>query len=250
MDIPRGTDLRGAVVVEADLRGARLIGCVVDGLRVDSFAGDLGSVVVDDVEVGGFVRDTLDARHPERRQLRAVRTADDHRAMWTTVERLWTGTLASAEALPDAVRTARVDGEWSLTDTVRHLVFAVDVWLGRVLADEPRPVHPLGLPTGDTSPRTVRDLGLDPAATPSWAEVVAVHAGRLADVRAALAELTDDRLDDVRTVAPIPEWGTESHTVQACFRVLAAEHVEHRRYAVRDLARLPGPGGAPAATPD
>jgi len=93
-----------------------------------------------------------------------------------------------------------------------------------------------------------------PVGTPEWPHPARPRPGvgpvPIDDVRAALAELTDDRLDDVRTVAPIPEWGTESHTVQACFRVLAAEHVEHRRYAVRDLARLPGPGGAPAATPD
>ncbi len=65
-----------------------------------------------------------------------------------------------------------------------------------------------------------------------------MHTGRLDDVEAALVTVTDDRLTEVRTGVRLPERGEESHTVHASFRVIEAEHVEHRRYALRDLARL------------
>ena len=50
--------------------------------------GSTGTVVVDDVDVTAFVAAELDRRHPERVQLRGMRTAEDCRAMWDTVERL------------------------------------------------------------------------------------------------------------------------------------------------------------------
>ena len=39
--------------------------------------------------------------HPERMQLSAMRAADDHRAKWDTMERLWLDTVARAGRLPE-----------------------------------------------------------------------------------------------------------------------------------------------------
>ncbi|MFD9512118.1 hypothetical protein [Streptomyces mirabilis] len=59
-------------------------------------------------------------------QLRGMRTADDHRAMWDTIERLWSDAVARAERLPEAGRHQRVHDEWSFVETPRHLVFVTD----------------------------------------------------------------------------------------------------------------------------
>jgi len=132
-----------------DLTQARIVGSQVAGLRVSGFGGEAGTVIVDDVDVTAFVAAELDRRHPERVQLRAVRTADDYRAMWDTIERLWSDTVGRAERLPERALHERVDDEWSFVQTLRHLVFAVDVWVGRMILGEPMPYHRLGLPPTD-----------------------------------------------------------------------------------------------------
>jgi uncharacterized protein YjbI with pentapeptide repeats len=123
----QGADLSGATFRGCDFSHVRIVGSEITGLRVSGFVGAAGAVVVDDVDVTEFVRSELDRRYPEREQLRDARTADEFRAMWDTVERLWAETLVRAEQLPEAVRHERVDDEWSLVETLRHLTFAVDV---------------------------------------------------------------------------------------------------------------------------
>ncbi|MGC5018791.1 DinB family protein [Micromonospora sp. DT47] len=234
----RDADLTGATFRDCDLTRVRIVGSEVADLRVSGFAGRLGTVVVDDVDVTAYVAAELDRRHPERVQLRAVRTADDHRGMWDTVERLWSDTVARAERLPEAARHERVDDEWSFVETLRHLVFAVDTWVGRMVLDDSMPYHRLGLPPTDYPAASAAELGLDLAARPSYAEMLALHADRAARMRGVVETLTDTELEQIRTAAPAPAWGVESHSVGDCLRVVLEEHCEHRRYAVRDLALL------------
>ncbi|RBY87677.1 DinB family protein [Blastococcus sp. TF02A-30] len=230
-------DLAGATFRDCDLSGARIVSSWVDGLRVDGFDGSAGRVLVDDVDVSGFVRDELDRRHPERVQLRAVRTAEDHRAMWATLEQLWDATVARARQLPEELRQERVDGEWSVAETLRHLVFAVDSWIGKVVDGAAAPWHPLGLPPTDFSEEERARVGSGDA-RPSFEEAEAAHADRRAQVRRVLDGLTEARLDEVRTATPAPAGEPEPIPVRHALAVVLNEHCEHRRYAVRDLAVL------------
>ncbi|MCO7218986.1 DinB family protein [Klenkia sp. PcliD-1-E] len=231
--VAAGTDLRGLRLVECDLREARLVGCEVDDVRIDAFAGDLGSLVVEGVEVSGFVHAELDRRFPERVAVREARTAADLRAAWDVVDRLWRGTVAE---VPVELVHRRVDDEWSVTETLRHLVFAADVWAGRVLGAGDGSFSPLGLPTGDTGPGTFAELGLDPAARPGWPEVVELFSASLDRVTAVFAAARDDELDRPRVLVPYTERGELATTVRRAYEVLLREHVDHRRYALRDLA--------------
>ncbi|TKK90441.1 DinB family protein [Herbidospora galbida] len=233
----RQSDLTGAIFRECDLTGVRIAGSQVADLRITGFDGETGTVVVDDVDVTAYVAAELDRRHPERVQSRDVRTADDHRRMLDTVERLWTQTRERAERLPEAVRHERVDDEWSFAETLRHLVFAVDTWVGRMILGETASYHRLGLPPTDVAATEIEA---------SYDEVVRLYADRGAKLRGVVEALTDDDLDQVRTGELIPEWGVESHSVAHCLRVVLREHVEHRRFAERDLARLAASGHAPA----
>jgi hypothetical protein len=229
-------DLGGATFRDCDLTGARIVSSMVDGLVVDGFSGRAGRVLVDGVDVSEYVAAELDRRYPERVAVREARTADQLRAAWAELEHLWDGTLARAGQLPEATLQERVHGEWSFVETMRHLAFAVDTWVGGWLRGEAAPFSPLGVPPTDLAPEEWPAIGLDPEARPSLAEATALFADRRARVRRALQELTDTELDEPRTAAPVATWGEETHAVGECFRVVLEEHSEHRRFAERDLA--------------
>ena len=201
-------------------------------------SGLVGNFVVNDVDVTAFVEGELDRRHPERVQLRAVRTADDYRAMWLTIERLWSGTVARAGRLPEPALRQRVDDEWSFIETLRHLVFATDAWAGRAILEEPMRYHRLGLPAAGYPAADAAALGIDLDARPSLAEVKEVRADRMGLVRGIIDGLTDARLEQVCQQPPSPVHPGETRSVGRCLRVIMTEECEHRRYAVRDLAAL------------
>ncbi|GAA1609426.1 DinB family protein [Kribbella sancticallisti] len=229
----RVADLRGARFTDCDLSGVKIVdGCLVD---VD-ISGYVERLVVNGVDVTGFVEAELDRRHPERVRLRGVQDADGFRAMWETVERLWSDAVARAERLPEAARHERVAGEWSFTETLRHLVFITDAWLSRPVLDEERPYHQFGLvpswyPDG-------AGLGIDLAAHPSYAEVLQVRADRMALVRRTVDALTDSDLGRLCDRTPAPGYPEGPRPVAECLAVLMDEECEHYRFAVRDLATL------------
>jgi DinB superfamily/Pentapeptide repeats (8 copies) len=236
---------RGASFTGADLTGAKFRDCdmrqvkIVDSELVDvNVSGFVGNFVVNDVDITAFVQAELDRRHPERVQLRRMQTADDYRAMWDTIERVWSDTVARAERLPEPARHERVDDEWSFVETLRHLVFATDAWASRAVLDEPMPYHRLGLTHTGYPPVDAAALGIDLDARPSFAEVMKVRADRMALVRGIVDSLTDSELERMCTRAPAPGYPEESRPVGRCLRVVMNEECEHHRYAVRDLAVL------------
>jgi hypothetical protein len=231
-------DLNGATFRDCDMRGVRIVSSFVDGLVIGGFSGRSGPVVVDDVDVSAYVAAELDRRHPERVRLRDAKTVDDLRGVGAEVGRLWDDTLARAGRLPEPALHERVDGEWSFVETLRHLAFAVDSWIEGWLHGTPAPFSPLGVPPTDLAPAEWPTIGLDPDARPAFADAAALFADRRQRVRDALAEVTDDQLDDQRTGTPVPAWGEETHPVRECLSVVLEELIEHRRFAERDLATL------------
>src|ERR1700730_16357750 len=88
-----GEDFTGATFRDCDLRQVK----ITDSWLLDvSLFRLVGHRVVHDVDVTAYVDGELDTRHPERVQLRAMRTASDYRAMWDTIENLWSQTVARA----------------------------------------------------------------------------------------------------------------------------------------------------------
>jgi uncharacterized damage-inducible protein DinB len=232
-------DLAGSTFRDCNLSDVSIASSYVEGMRISGFDGRAGTVFVDDVDVSAYVHAELDRRYPERLQTREMHTADDLRATWDRIETLWLDTIAHAERLPEDARHERVRGEWSFVETLRHLVFAVDVWVGRMVGDEPMPYHRLGLPPTDyPSEAAAGALGVELSARPAYAEVVAAHADRREQLRAVLGTITDSQLEQMRTAAPAPPWEVESHSVRHCLTVVINEHCEHRRFAERDLAML------------
>jgi hypothetical protein len=240
---------RGASFTGADFTGANFRDCDLRQVKITD-SGLVGNLVVNDVDVTAFVAGELDRRHPECIQLRQKRTADDYRAMWDTIERLWAGTVARARELPGAALHQRVDGEWSFIETLRHLVFATDKWAGYMILGKTVPYHPLGLPQPGFTPADAAALGIDLGARPPLAEVLEARGTRMALVRGIIGGLTDDDLERVCPRLPAPGYPEEPRSVGLCLSVVMKEECEHRRYAVRDLATLEADPGAGEAYRD
>ncbi len=236
---------RGARFDVADLRGARFTDCDLTGVTIRdgwlvnvSISGYLSNVTVNGVDVSDFVSAELDRRHPERVQFRAGQTADDVRAMWDTIERLWAQAIERAGRLPAAALAEQVNEEWSFAQTLRHLVFITDAWASRTVLDQEMPYHPLGLPQSWYPAADAAALGIDLTAQPGYAEILAARAGRMTVMRRIVTGLTDDSLGRLCQRSPAPGYPDEERTVIDCISVVMDEEIEHYRFAVRDLAVL------------
>jgi len=226
-------DLSGATFRDVDLRGAKIVDALLENVEL---SGLITGLRVNGIEVAPLVEAELDRRYPERLALRAT-TPDGLRAGWAAVEEMWRPTIEHARSLTEAARQQRVDDEWSLVETLRHLVFVADAWFGRAVLGLPAPYHPIGLlPSflGDG-----RGLGITVDARPSFEEVLAVRRERMASVATYLAgvpgaDLQAPRRGNDGAGYPPP---TE-HTVLACLHVVMDEEWNHHQYAIRDLAVL------------
>jgi DinB family protein/pentapeptide repeat protein len=236
---------RGARFDVADLRGARFTDCDMTGVTIGdcwlvnvSISGYLSNVTVNGVDVTEFVSAELDRRHPERVQFREGQTADDVRAIWATIERLWAQATGRAARLPAAALDQQVNEEWSFAQTLRHLVFITDAWASRTVLDEEMPYHPLGLPQSWYPPADAAALGIDLTAQPAFDDILAARADRMAVMRRIVAGVTDDGLGRLCRRSPAPGYPDEERTVIDCIAVVMDEEIEHYRFAVRDLAML------------
>jgi uncharacterized protein YjbI with pentapeptide repeats len=226
-------DLRGARMREMDLRGASIRGAWLDGLDLD---GDFETLTVNGVDVAPLVEAELNRRYPGREKLKPT-DADGFRAAWEVIEQAWPPVVEHARRLPPELLHEHVDGEYSFIETLRHLVFATDAWVGRALLGDPNPFDPLDLPHDDMP--DLPDVPRDRAARPSLDEMLALRADRMATVSRVFAELTDERLDGM--TEPVLEPGypeSESFVVRRCLRAIVNEEWLHHLYAERDLTAL------------
>jgi len=226
-----GVDLRGARFVEADLSGVVMRGVDVNGAEIDApwlFDGE--SLLVNGVDVVPLIEAELNRRFPGRAERRAGDPAG-LRAAWGAVERTWAATLERVAAMPADAVDVSVGGEWSFAQTLRHLVLATDLWLGKTVLEIAQPFHPLGRPNEDAGDGGL-DMSVFTTVTPSYAEVLEARAGRVKMVRDYLAAVTPDELTGMRT----NPWDPSNHrTVLSCLHVILKEEWEHHRFAVRDL---------------
>lgn len=214
----RLVDLSGAVLREVRLNGVSIDGADVRGLTIDG------------VEVAPLVEAELVRRQPARALRHATDVADLRRA-WTLIQDAWQQTYDHVATLPEGAVDISVDEEWSFAQTLRHLVFATDAWLGA--AKQSTDYHPSGL--AFTEFADPDSLGLDPKAEPTYAEVLKIRADRAAAVETFLAEATPALLTQPRQGPP---WADEPLTTLTCLHVILDEELEHHHYATRDLTAI------------
>ncbi len=252
----RSDDLQGAEFVDVDLRGARFVGADLSGVvmrGVDVQGADIDApwlsngesfLRVNGVDVIPLVEAELNRRFPGRADRRAG-DPDGLRAAWATLERTWAATLERVAAMPAGTVDVSVGGEWSFAQTLRHLVLATDVWLGRAVLEIEQPFHPIGQ-AGPGAEDDGLDLAIFTTHTPSYAEVLEVRAGRVAMVRDFLATVTSEELAATRKNPWEPEY---QETTLSCLHVILEEEWEHHRYAVRDLDTIQAKFNCGGTTP-
>ncbi|WP_245603713.1 DinB family protein [Intrasporangium oryzae] len=240
----RDLTLRGSRFDSCDLTRVVVRGSDVAGMEIDSpwLMEDGSRLLVNGVDVVPMVDAELNRRFPGR-ELRTAADPEGLRAAWAVLEATWAATMGRAAAMPAGTVDTRVDDEWSLAETLRHLVHATDVWLGKAILDREQPYHPAGLPMDDhddpddqdDTDTEARGESADPAEAPSFEEVLQARAGRQAMVRTFLAELDPQ---DLAAPRRNPHSPTQATTVVSCLHTILDEEWEHHRYAVRDLDTL------------
>ncbi|GAA3729945.1 DinB family protein [Plantactinospora mayteni] len=222
-----GAELRSVLFQRSRLRGVELVDVEI--------SGELRNVVVNGVDIAPLVEAELNRRMPERARMRPD-DSDGFRTAWAILERLWAGTVARAQAFPEAALHRCVDDEWSFVQTLRHLNFASAAWVGRMVLGDVSPWHRLDLPW-DEAPGWP-GIPWDREARPALDEVLTVRRERQAMVRQVMASLTDEQLGSEVTRTE-PGWPRlESFPVKECLRIVLNEEWEHRLYAERDLTLL------------
>ncbi|WP_432478776.1 DinB family protein [Nocardioides sp. GXQ0305] len=224
------SSLKGATVRFSDVSGVTMRGVDVDGLDIDSHDLFQGSLVVNGVDVVPLVDAELNRQFPGR-ELQRAQTPDGLREGWVAVRAAWRTTVADT---PRELVDAQVDDEWSLAQTLRHLVLATDAWLrGGILRIE-QPFHEIGqIFTG--AEEMGFDLSVFRADQPTYDEILAVRAERQQLVTDFLATVTAELLAEERE----DPWGFGWRpSVGDCLRVILEEEWAHLRYVRRDLARM------------
>ncbi|HET7327969.1 MAG TPA: DinB family protein [Nocardioidaceae bacterium] len=248
-----GADLRGSRFERVDLSGAQLrtvdlsnaqfravdlTGVVMRGVDlVDvDIHGEIENVTINGVDIGPLVEAELNRRYPARATMRPA-DPGGFREAWDVVERLWDETVERARRLEPELLHQSVDGEWSFIETLRHLVFATDSWIGRAILGDPAPWDPLDLPW-DEMPDT-QSVPRDRDARPSLDSVLELRRDRMSTVRQVFDALTDESLDAHTEPVEGPGWPQpRSYPVRECLLIVLNEEWEHRLYAERDLDAL------------
>ena len=224
------TSFKGATLRYSDVSGVTMRSVDVDGLDIDSHDLFMGSLVVNGVDVVPLVDAELNRQFPGR-ELQKAQTPEGLREGWVAVQAAWQETVA---ATPADLVDAHVEDEWSLAQTLRHLILATDTWLRGAILRIEQPFHEIGqIFTG------AAEMGFDTsifrADAPAYDEILAVRAERQQLVTDFLSAATPELLAETRD----DPWGSDWHpTVGDCVRVILEEEWAHLRYIRRDLARL------------
>jgi uncharacterized damage-inducible protein DinB len=227
-------DLTGAEFRECDLSRTRLVGVVMQDAEIDGLVTNL---VVNGVEVMPYVEAELDRRHPVRLLIRSDDPADLAEA-WRQLRDGWARTVERVRSMPEGSEHRRVDGEWSMVETLRHLIFVHDSWFRRCVLGRSEPFTAMGL--GPPFVPDQDEQGLDRSARPNLDEVLRVRDQQALEIQAWLAQVTPQQLAQT---APVPDgegWPpyAKGRRVRQCFGTVLNEEWAHHGFCVRDLDKL------------
>ena len=225
-------DLTGAEFRECELSGARFVGVAMQDVEIDGLVTNL---VVNGVEVMSYVEAELDRRHPVRLLMRSDRPAD-LRAAWRQLQEDWATTIERVRSMPENSEHRGVDGEWSMVETLRHLVFVHDSWFRRCVLGLTEPFTTIGLGPPEVIEQERNLLG--PSAQPSLDEVLAVPAGQAPEFEAWLAEVTPGQLANPAPVPDDDRWPpyARGRTVRQCLGTVLNEEGAHHGFCTRATA--------------
>ena len=143
------------------------------GLDIDSHDLFFGSLVVNGVDVVPFVDAELNRQFPGR-ELQKAQTPEGLRDGWVAVQAAWETTVANT---PPELVDAHVEDEWSLAQTLRHLVLATDAWLRGGIMGMEQPFHEIGLIFTGAAEMGF-DMSIFRADAPAFEDILAARAER------------------------------------------------------------------------
>jgi hypothetical protein len=227
----RRRSFKGATLRSCDVSSMTMRSVEVAGLDIDSHDLFFGSLIVNGVDVVPFVDAELNRLFPGR-ELQKAETPAGLRDGWVAVQAAWATTVNST---PPSMVDAHVADEWSLAQTLRHLVLATDAWLRGGIMGVDQPFHELGL-IFDGAAEMGFDVSVFRTDVPTFEEILAVRADRQQMVTDFLDSATPELLAEERA----NPWGGDDWrpTVGDCVRVILEEEWAHLRYIRRDLALL------------
>jgi hypothetical protein len=226
---------KGATMRFSDLSGVTMRSVDVDGLDIDSHDLFFGRLLVNGVDVVPLVDAELNRQFPGR-ELQKAETPEGLREGWVAAQAAWRTTVADT---PAELVDAHVDDEWSLAQTLRHLVLATDAWLRGGIMRMEQPFHEIGLIFTGAAEMGF-DMSIFRTDPPTYEEIFAVRTERQQLVTDFLSTATPELLAEERA----DPWGGDWRpTVGDCVRVILEEEWAHLRYVRRDLARLRGAAG-------
>jgi len=236
-------DLRGSTFTDAYLNDVRIRDAILSGMRVNEailddveINAEIRNVRINGVDVAPLVEAELNRRYPQRAKMRPT-TAAGFAEAWEILDRLWSGTIDRARALPPETLHESVNEEWSFIQTLRHLSFASAAWVGRGILGDLSPWHPLDLPWDGMPDKA--GIPRDRDARPDLDTVLALRAERRAMVAGVIEGLSDESLVSVITPPPGDSWPpSEEMPLSEPLLVVLNEEWQHRLYAERDLDLL------------
>jgi len=183
-----GSDFHASDLTDTRFRGVEMSRVVMRGVELFDvdIHGEIVNLTINGVDIEPLVNAELDRRYPDRAKMRPTDPAG-FREAWDVVERLWGETVERARRLDPEVLHESVDGEWSFTETLRHLVFATDSWIRRAILGHPSPWDSLDLPW-DEMPDTP-GVPHDRDVRPSLDAVLELRRDRMSTVREVLDHL-------------------------------------------------------------
>ena len=236
-EIVGSKEFKDAKIRDSDLSGASFRSINFSNVTITDawlfntdISGAIDGLKINGVEVAPLIDAELDRRHPERTKLRA-KTVEQLRDAFDTVEQMWEPVVERARKLPPGKLHERVNGEYSFVETLRHLIFAADSWITRIVLQVPNGHHEWGV-TPDLPPDAPPDTGpeLDP--------VLELRAEKLAAIRDYLSKATDADLAKVNSAPDATAHPQGRFPVLECFGVMLNEEWWHKQYALRDLEIL------------
>ena len=220
---------KGAKLRHSDVSGVTMRSVEVNGLDIDSHDLFFGTLIVNGVDVVPLVDAELNRQFPGR-ELQKTETPEGLREGWAAVQSAWETTVAGT---PPNLVDASVEGEWSLAQTLRHLILATDAWLRGGIQRMQQPFHEIGLIFTGAEGMGF-DMSIFRVDPPTYEEILAVRAERQRQVTDFLDSVTEELLAEERE----NPWGDGDWrpSVGDCVRVILEEEWAHLRYIRRDLA--------------
>ena len=220
-----GVNLQKSMFRDATFNGSTFFHTEWTDVSID---GTIGRLVINGVDVTDHVN-TNDRWYPLRTQLAPV-TVEGMRNTWSALCAEWEALLSRVAVADTAVVNTSVGGEWSLRDTLRHLLFAMDKWFTWPMLGERR-FTAAGLP--NTGSQGLDWPGIDMMLDPDWNEVLEQRRNKAKVFSDHLASL---EISGIPATVDVAENGEVPGIM--CYHVVFEEEFEHLRYALRDLATL------------